>query len=642
MYIVDRRRRLRDQLPTGLPGDRKTPNRWWQLIALIAAVALGVAGGQILQPGPTPPAHPVAVSAQDVAVAAVQAFADSAVGTDPTLTPTQRAAGLPTHPVSGLTSHTPAGPVQVVLPGGLGAAQRTTGGQVVYPNAGAGFDFLAENTATGTRTVARIPGPDGVRMVTTFVRTPADTVMLAHTNGYLSINRATPAAETIGMFSPAETRDATGRLVPSSYVVKQLAPQLYVLAEVIDPRPDTTWPVYVDPPLHLAGPGGAPLPQGVFDSFTNTVGFLADTVTSAASTAMSVTVSGAKTVGTFVKENPLESALLVGGVAMALTGVGGPASVAMISAATVNLASASVDIAAAALPENQALGIASTVLGVASMATPQGAAKKVVEEGAELATEQLLKHTDDIIDVAKTTPTPPTQLANDITTAATTPKPPVVPGISPKTPNAPPANAPSASTADTPGGPCGCLASDAKGGVYEVHATDVIKTGRSNDLTRRAGELRRRQDLPPHETVPVHRTDDYAEQRGLEQEVREQNFATADRSNGGFDKINGIRPRNTRKGEYEDAVRAHHERWGTQSAARTSTPAQRRAGDDARGQAVTDKQRDTARDTARQANESGSQRSGNSGSSKSGGSSDRSSEKKKKQSTNKKQRKGQK
>ena len=27
-------------------------------------------------------------------------------------------------------------------------------------------------------------------MVTTFVRTPADTVMLAHTNGYLTINGA--------------------------------------------------------------------------------------------------------------------------------------------------------------------------------------------------------------------------------------------------------------------------------------------------------------------------------------------------------------------------------------------------------------------------------------------------------------------
>ncbi|MCX2716047.1 hypothetical protein [Mycolicibacterium sp. J2] len=29
-------------------------------------------------------------------------------------------------------------------------------------------------------------------MITTFVRTPAQTVMLTHTDGYLTINRATP------------------------------------------------------------------------------------------------------------------------------------------------------------------------------------------------------------------------------------------------------------------------------------------------------------------------------------------------------------------------------------------------------------------------------------------------------------------
>jgi hypothetical protein len=145
-------------------------------------------------------------------------------------------------------------------------------------------------------------------------------------------------------------------------------------------------------------------------------------------------VSGAETVGTFVKENPLESAMLVGGVALALTGVGGPAGAATIAAATVNLASAGVDIAAAAMPDNQTLGMASTALGVASMVTPQGAAKKVVEEGAE----QVLKHTDDIaegvevvVDIAKTAPTPPAQLADDITAAGPL-------AATPKAPNAPP------------------------------------------------------------------------------------------------------------------------------------------------------------------------------------------------------------
>ncbi|ULN48205.1 hypothetical protein MI170_02115 [Mycolicibacterium goodii] len=440
------------------------PARW---LAALCAVALTVGGLHLIDPAPSPSsgvgqAARTVSAAQGFADAAVAAFADSAVGSDPTLTAPARRAGIPDQPVAGLTSPTPAGPVQVVLPGGLGNAQHTAGGQVVYPNAGAGFDMLAENTGSGTRTVARISDPGGPRMVTTFVRTPADTVMLAHTNGYLTINKATPTAETIGMFSPAETRDATGALVPSSYVVKQLAPQLYVLAEVIDPQPHTTWPVYADPPLHLTGPGGVPV--GLFDSFTNTVSSVADTVTSAASTAMSATVSGAKAVGGFVKENPLESALLVGGVALALTGVGGPASAAMIASATVNISSAAVDIAAAAMPDNQTLGIASAVLGAASVVTPQGAAKKAVKEGAELAAEQLTKHAGDVIDVAKTTPTPPAQLAEDVAAAGTAKAP--VPGVStPKAPNAPPGKTPR----DVPSGHelnCGCITQH-PAGVYD-------------------------------------------------------------------------------------------------------------------------------------------------------------------------------
>lgn len=426
-----------------LPGDRPwwDARRWWQVaFALVVTVALTVGGVHWLSDlertagGEDGPSVSVAQGFADAALAAFSTSTTVAAG--PALTPAQRSAGLPTEPVAGLTSHTPAGPVQVVLPDGLGAAQSTSGGQVVYPDAGAGFDMLAENTGTGTRTVARINGPDGVRMVTTFVRTPADTVMLAHTNGYLTINRATPTAETVGMFSPAETRDATGRLVPASYVVKQVAPQIYALAEVIDPRPDTVWPVYVDPPLHVGG-----LPAGLFDSITSTISSVTDTVASAASTAMSTTVSGVKAVGTFVKENPLESAMLVGGVALALTGVGGPASAAMIASATVNLTSAGLDIASAAMPDNQALANVATGFGIASAFTPQGAAKNVVKEGAELAAEQLAKHADDlthaaesVVDVAKAGPTPPTQLVDDIT--AKTP----VPGVStPKAPNAPPA-----------------------------------------------------------------------------------------------------------------------------------------------------------------------------------------------------------
>ncbi|ABK72711.1 hypothetical protein LI99_22790 [Mycolicibacterium smegmatis] len=43
------------------------------------------------------------------------------------------------------------------------------------------------------------------------------------------------------------------------------------------------------------------------------------------------------------------------------------------------------------------------MLGAASMVTPQGAAKKAVAEGAELAVEQLGKHADTL----STSPKPP-------------------------------------------------------------------------------------------------------------------------------------------------------------------------------------------------------------------------------------------
>ncbi|WKG02618.1 GIY-YIG nuclease family protein [Mycolicibacterium sp. HK-90] len=641
------------------------PVRW---LAVLCAVAVTVGGLHLVAPTPSSgigQAARTVSAAEGFADAAVAAFTDSAVGSDPTLTVEQRSAGLPDEPVDGLTSHTAAGPVQVVLPGGLGAAQPTAGGQVVYPNGGAGFDFLAENTSTGTRTVARISDPGGPRMVTTFVRTPADTVILAHTNGYLTINRATPAAETIGMFSPAETRDATGRLVPSSYVVKQLAPQLYVLAEVIDPGPDTTWPVYVDPPLHLTGVGGAPL--GLFDAVTSAVSSVADTVTSAASTAVSATVSGAKSVGSFVKENPLESALLVGGVALALTGVGGPASAAMIASATVNLASATVDIAAAAMPDNQALGIASTVLGAASMVTPQGAAKKVVTEGAELTAEQLAKHADDVVDVAKAAPTPPAQLADEVASAGAA-KPTVTPGVSPKAPNAPPAGTKSAldmpvGTSQNATAPCGCHAvtPEPKGGVYVVYngAGDPKYVGQTTDLQRRlndhireAPKLAAKGKAPRYDPAAgdthkvLHRTDDPDTLNGLEQhEMNEHGTYTGtqrkpnnNHNGAGVNRRLVYRPTNKNATRYDAAAQAHlnqHRPSAAQPVARPSSPADNRLNQQTQGQAVTNGQRAGARSSAQQANESGSHGgSKNSGSSgKDTGDKSKKKDKKKKQSS---------
>lgn len=46
-----------------------------------------------------------------------------------------------------------------------------------------------------------------------------------------------------------------------------------------------------------------------------------------------------------------------------------------------------------------------------------------------------------------------------------------------------------------------------------------MRTGRTNDLARRAAELARNPSLSSYFFEPVYRTDIYAEQRGLEQEL---------------------------------------------------------------------------------------------------------------------------
>jgi hypothetical protein len=302
-----------------LPGARRQLRlidwavRW---TAALCVLAIAVGGLHLIRERT---ADPVAVAAQGFADAQAAAFSHSESGSDADMTPAARSAGLPREAVSGLSWSTDAGPVRMVLPGGLGNARTTRDGQVVYPDAGSGFDFLVENTPTGARTVARIDEATGVRSVTTFLRTTSDVVMLAHTNGFLTINRTTAAAETVGMFSPSEARDANGALVPSSYVVRQYGIGLYQLSEVIAPTEQTVWPVFVDPPMSVTGPGGAPLPRFGFSSITSAVSGAASAVAGAATAAASATVAGVSAVGTFVKENPLESAMLVGGVALSLT-----------------------------------------------------------------------------------------------------------------------------------------------------------------------------------------------------------------------------------------------------------------------------------------------------------------------------------
>lgn len=70
--------------------------------------------------------------------------------------------------------------------------------------------------------------------------------------------------------------------------------------------------------------------------------------------------------------------------------------------------------------------------------------------------------------------------------------------------------------------PISAAEAEAKGGVYllrDAETGQVIRTGRTNDLLRREAEHLRDPVLKDYDFKPVYRTDVYAEQRGLEQEL---------------------------------------------------------------------------------------------------------------------------
>lgn len=89
-----------------------------------------------------------------------------------------------------------------------------------------------------------------------------------------------------------------------------------------------------------------------------------------------------------------------------------------------------------------------------------------------------------------------------------------------------------------------------RGGTYLLRdpATgQVARTGRSNDLARRAGEHARDPHTRDLQFEPVHRTDNRSQQRGLEQLLHDQYNAPLDR-------INPISPRNPMLQKYLDAA----------------------------------------------------------------------------------------
>lgn len=560
------RRESLDQDPTA--ASRKKLPAAVKTLAVLAAVAIPLSVVQ-----PTTAIRPVVSAAEQFGQAATAAFAESAAGLDASLTSTERAAGLPVNPAAGLVSESPAGPVEMMLPAQLGAGQLTSAGQMVYPDAGAGFDLLAEGTRQGYRTVARINNEAGVRAVTTYVRTPADTVMLMHSSGHLSLNRATESADTIGVMSPAEARDAVGRIVYSAYVAKQVAPQLYEVSEVIAPTPSTAWPVYVDPPLAV----GDGLAQWSWSDTGDALGGAVDAVGNSfkkagefIGNAMSAQAEGnalqAQAVSQTVQEHPTESAMLIGGTALMATGVGSAPGASLLTEAAlaVNNAAIASQVVAAADPKNASLQNVSAAMSIAAALTPQGIGKQTLVKTTENAVEQGLKTgADNIASEAATitrvtpeTATKPTQLAKDI---ADTAKPPAAP----KAPNAPPAM-----RAEAPKAECGCLTSDARGGIYRLQdpaSKQTVRTGMTNNLARREAEHARstaQGKLPDHDFVVVHKTDDHATLRGLEQEVKEKYSATADRANGGYNKVNGISPNNPKKSSYERAAQQHHQTMG--------------------------------------------------------------------------------
>jgi hypothetical protein len=96
------------------------------------------------------------------------------------------------------------------------------------------------------------------------------------------------------------------------------------------------------------------------------------------------------------------------------------------------------------------------------------------------------------------------------------------------------------------------LAVEARGGAYVLKDFEgnVVRSGRSGDLTRRAADHRRDPLLKDYDFDPVYRTDIYAEQRGLEKILH-------DTYQPPLDKIRPISPTNPKRQIYIDAAQKY-------------------------------------------------------------------------------------
>lgn len=91
---------------------------------------------------------------------------------------------------------------------------------------------------------------------------------------------------------------------------------------------------------------------------------------------------------------------------------------------------------------------------------------------------------------------------------------------------------------------------EAKGGTYILRDAEggVARTGRTNDLGRRAGEHGRRPDTADLKFEVDRRTDVYAQQRGREQVIHDTHKPP-------LNKVNPISPTNPRRQDYLDAAK---------------------------------------------------------------------------------------
>lgn len=626
-----------------LPGDRpRWGVRWWAQLAvtLVAALALVVGGVHWLTPPePSGGSDHAPSEAQSIATAASAAFAGTALASDDALSAAARSANIPTDPVAGWDLPTTDGRrVQLVLPAGLGAGETTADGQVVYPDRGAGFSVIAENKGTGGRTITRIPGPatnasgaataDGQALPTVpmFLRTPADTVMLAHTDGTITVNQATPAATTIATIAAPQARDSHGTLVPSAFVTQQIRPGLYLLAQVIHPDAATAWPVYVDPCISAC------------DAFTHAS-------TSGANGAALQAAGSALVTG--IKNNPVESAEIIGGGALVVTGVGSGFGASLVLSGTTGL----VQKAAAADPTNQLLGAAGDALEVTNYISPARSIQKGVTAAVERGAQ---KFGDDVAEgalrdatvVKPVTPTPSPQLANDIAGAAT-PK----PGVStPKIPTGPPSATPpvrGTTFLDPVKDRAYADATDARGNMHCDYCGSRVfrQEGRNLDGDK----------IPPDRA----QIDHYYPRKLGGDGVEDNAMVTCRLCNGAKsdmhpDEWEAAKPRIA--AESRRAISEYQRTHGTQPDGVVRTPnirpGQQRAVQADDMQSATDRHRNAALNTARAANSATENSHGSSTrTSQSASESNRSThrttkkqqpKKKKKQSTNKKNRKGQK